>query len=296
MNRRRFLATTAGVGAAAALGLPPYSAGAEQLHIPLSAQRDAAFSVDATPTAKKYVTGYNNYYEFGADKSSPAAYADKLRVRPWTIEVTGEVEKPRTFDIDELLKMPLQERVYRFRCVEAWSMVVPWIGFEFNHLAKLVSPTSKAKYVQFTTVVQEDTMRDLSWRIIDWPYTEGLRIDEAMHPLTLLVVGLYGEVLPNQNGAPVRLIVPWKYGFKSAKSLVKISFVEKQPPTSWNKIAPNEYGFYSNVNPEVDHPRWSQSHERPLPGLFASQPTLLFNGYADQVASLYAGMNLTKNY
>lgn len=257
LNRRHFMAAGAGAGAAAIMGIMPRPSGAEQLHIPLKAERNTAFSVDAKPTDRKHITSYNNYYEFGAEKSSPAIYAEKLRVRPWTVQVDGEVEAPRTFDIDDLLKMPLQERVYRFRCVEAWSMVVPWIGFEFNELARLVRPTSRAKYVQFTTVVQEDTMRDLGWRIIDWPYTEGLRIDEAMHPLTLIVLGLYGEVLPNQNGAPVRLIVPWKYGFKSAKSLVRITFTEKQPQTSWNKIAPNEYGFYSNVNPDVDHPRWS---------------------------------------
>lgn len=247
-------------------------------------------------TAYKHVTSYNNYYEFGTDKSDPAIYAKQLRLQPWTVTVDGEVSKPRSFGIEELLALPLEERIYRLRCIEAWSMVVPWIGFEFNQLARLVEPTSKAKYVEFTTATQPDTMSGLRSRVLEWPYTEGLRIDEAMHPLTILAVGLYGEVLPNQNGAPVRLVVPWKYGIKSAKSIVRIRFVERQPFTSWQKAAPREYGFYSNVNPNVDHERWAQKKERRIPDLVANRPTQLYNGYGEQVASLYAGLDPQKFY
>jgi sulfoxide reductase catalytic subunit YedY len=212
------------------------------------------------------------------------------------VEIGGEVMKPRTIGIEDLQTMTLEERVYRFRCVEAWSMVVPWIGIELREIAKLVEPTSKAKYVKFTTAVQQDTMPFVGSKILDWPYVEGLRIDEAMHPLTLLTLGAYGETLLPQNGAPVRVIVPWKYGFKSGKSLERIDFVEQQPVTAWMQAGPSEYGFYSNVNPAVDHPRWSQKRERLLPALFASRETLPFNGYADQVASLYAGMDLAKHF
>jgi sulfoxide reductase catalytic subunit YedY len=247
-------------------------------------------------TAYKHITTYNNYYEFGTDKDEPAVYAKRLKVRPWTVAVEGEVAKPRTFGIEELLKLPLEERIYRLRCVEAWSMVIPWIGFEFNQLARLVQPTAKAKFVEFVTAYQPDTMPGVKLPVLDWPYVEGLRIDEAMHPLTILAVGLYGEVLPNQNGAPIRLVVPWKYGFKSGKSIVRIRFVEKQPKTAWEKANPNEYGFYSNVNPDVDHPRWTQKRERRIPEFFARRNTVLFNGYGDQVASLYAGMDLKKFY
>jgi sulfoxide reductase catalytic subunit YedY len=247
-------------------------------------------------TAYQHVTTYNNYYEFGTDKDEPAVYAKRLKVRPWTVAVEGEVAKPRTFGIEELLKFPLEERVYRLRCVEAWSMVVPWIGFEFNRLAKLVEPTAKAKFVEFVTAVQPDTMVGVKLPVLHWPYVEGLRIDEAMHPLTILAVGLYGEVLPNQNGAPIRLVVPWKYGFKSAKSIVRIRFLEKQPKTAWEKANSGEYGFYSNVNPAVDHPRWTQKKERRIPDFFARRDTVLFNGYGDQVASLYAGLDLKKFY
>jgi sulfoxide reductase catalytic subunit YedY len=248
------------------------------------------------PTAYKHVTSYNNYYEFGTDKQSPAIHAQRLRVQPWTVTVDGEVAKPRTFGIDDLLQLPLEERIYRLRCIEAWSMVIPWIGFEFNQLARLVEPTSKAKFVEFVTATQPDTMPGLRSSVLQWPYTEGLRIDEAMHPLTILAVGLYGEVLPNQNGAPVRLVVPWKYGIKSAKSIVHIRFVERQPFTTWQKAGPREYGFYSNVNPDVDHERWAQKKERRIPELVAKRPTQLFNGYADQVAGLYAGLDLRKFY
>ena len=242
----------------------------------------------------KHVTTYNNYYEFGTDKSDPAAYAKQLSVQPWTVVVEGEVAKPRSFGIEDLLQLPLEERVYRLRCVEAWSMVIPWIGFEFNQLARLVEPTSKAKFVEFVTATQPESMLGLRSSVLPWPYTEGLRIDEAMHPLTILAVGLYGEVLPNQNGAPIRLVVPWKYGFKSAKSIVRIRFVERQPLTTWERSVPGEYGFYSNVNPNVDHVRWAQQKERRIPNLVANRPTQLFNGYGDQVAGLYAGLDLKK--
>jgi sulfoxide reductase catalytic subunit YedY len=247
-------------------------------------------------TAYQHVTTYNNYYEFGTEKEEPAVYAKRLKVRPWTVVVEGEVARPRTFGIEELLKFPLEERIYRLRCVEAWSMVIPWIGFEFSRIAKLVEPTAKAKFVEFVTAVQPDTMVGVKLPVLDWPYVEGLRIDEAMHPLTILAVGLYGEVLPNQNGAPIRLVVPWKYGFKSGKSIVRIRFVEKQPKTAWEKANPQEYGFYSNVNPAVDHPRWTQRKERRIPEFFSRRDTVLFNGYGDRVASLYAGMDLKKFY
>ncbi|MGP1614402.1 MAG: protein-methionine-sulfoxide reductase catalytic subunit MsrP [Pollutimonas bauzanensis] len=250
-------------------------------------------------TSEKDVSSYNNFYEFGTGKTDPLEYAAKMQTSPWTVSVEGEAAKPRSFDIDDLRKLAgLEERIYRLRCVEAWSMVIPWTGYSLAALLKQVEPTSKAKYVEFVTVVQPGNMPGLGDRIIDWPYVEGLRIDEAMHPLTMLVFGVYGKTLPNQNGAPVRVAVPWKYGFKSGKSLVKIRLVEKMPVTSWVKIAPREYGFYANVNPGVPHPRWSQATERRIgDGFFAPRvDTLMFNGYADQVASLYAGMDLGKNY
>jgi sulfoxide reductase catalytic subunit YedY len=253
------------------------------------------------PTPQDLVTSYCNFYEFGTEKEDPPRYAPKmLKTRPWVVQVDGAVKKPRPFDIDELMKLAaLEDRVYRLRCVEAWSAVVPWVGFPLSELIKRVEPTGGAKYVEFVTLADRKQMPGLASRVIDWPYTEGLRIDEAMHPLTLLTFGMYGEVLPAQNGAPVRLVVPWKYGFKSAKSLVRIRFVEKQPATAWEKSNPSEYGFYSNVNPQRDHPRWSQKSERRLgeDGLFTKRrPTAMFNGYADQVASLYAGMDLIKFY
>ena len=249
-------------------------------------------------TPYKDVSTYNNFYEFGTDKSDPAQYAGTLKTRPWTVAVEGEVKKPGNYDLDALLKLsPMEERIYRLRCVEGWSMVVPWVGYSLAELIKRVEPTGNAKFVQFVTLADRAQMPGLSQAVLDWPYTEGLRIDEAMHPLTLLAFGLYGEVLPKQNGAPLRLVVPWKYGFKSGKSLVKIRFVEKQPKTSWEASVPDEYGFYSNVNPKVDHPRWSQATERRLgeDGLFAKKrPTLMFNGYEPQVGQLYAGMDLKK--
>ncbi|QKD42974.1 protein-methionine-sulfoxide reductase catalytic subunit MsrP [Alicycliphilus denitrificans] len=252
------------------------------------------------PTDYKDATGYNNFYEFGTDKTDPARNAHTLKTRPWTVEVEGLVNKPRRFDIDELLRLsPMEERIYRLRCVEGWSMVIPWVGYSLAELIRRVEPQGSAKYVEFVTLADKATMPYVGSRILDWPYTEGLRVDEAMHPLTLLAFGMYGEVLPNQNGAPVRIVVPWKYGFKSAKSIVKIRFTEKEPATAWNKAARNEYGFYSNVNPDVDHPRWSQATERRIgeDGLFAKKrKTLLFNGYEAQVGQLYAGMDLKKFY
>ncbi|WP_341675632.1 protein-methionine-sulfoxide reductase catalytic subunit MsrP [Niveibacterium sp. SC-1] len=251
-------------------------------------------SVTETPTPFKSVTGYNNYYEFGTDKGDPAERAAALKLRPWSVRVEGLCAKPRTFAIEDLLKLaPIEERIYRMRCVEGWSMVIPWDGFPLSALLKQVEPTGSAKFVEFTSAADEKSMVGLGRRILDWPYTEGLRLDEAMHPLTILAVGLYGEELLGQNGAPIRLVVPWKYGFKGAKSLVRIRLVDKQPATAWNNAAPEEYGFYSNVNPTVDHPRWSQASERRL-GEFSKRRTLMFNGYADQVASLYNGMDLRK--
>ena len=252
-------------------------------------------------TDYKDATSYNNYYEFGTDKGDPVKNAGTLKTRPWTVEVEGLVNKPGKFAIEDLIKLSAQEeRIYRLRCVEGWSMVIPWVGYSLAELIKRVEPQGSAKYVEFFTLADPKTMPYVGSRILDWPYTEGLRMDEAMHPLTLLTFGMYGEVLPNQNGAPVRIVVPWKYGFKSGKSIVKIRFVEKEPGTAWNKAAANEYGFYSNVNPNVDHPRWSQATERRIGdggGLFAKRTkTLLFNGYEAQVGQLYAGMDLKKYY
>jgi len=256
-------------------------------------------STTTEPTPLEYVTSYNNYYEFGTGKGDPARYAHTLVTDPWSVEVEGEAENTGTFTLEDILKPhALQERVYRFRCVEAWSMVVPWVGFPLGDLLKRFAPTSRARYVQFFTLNDPNTMPGVDSRVLRWPYREGLTIAEAMHPLTLLTVGLYGQVLPNQNGAPLRLIVPWKYGFKSIKSIVRIRFMEEQPQTSWNMANAREYGFYSNVNPDVPHPRWSQASDRPLGGgLFAArQPTLLFNGYAEEVADLYTGLDLARNY
>jgi sulfoxide reductase catalytic subunit YedY len=256
-------------------------------------------SGDEKPNSYEDITTYNNYYEFGTGKSDPSRNAGTLKPTPWSIQVTGEAEKLGTFTLEDILKPhDLEERVYRLRCVEAWSVVIPWVGFPLGDLLKRFQPTSKAKYVQFFTLADRNQMPGIRYPVLEWPYREGLRIDEAMHPLTLAAVGLYGKVLPNQNGAPIRIVVPWKYGFKGAKSIVRIHFTEQQPKTSWNMAAPEEYGFYSNVNPHVNHPRWSQATERRLGGgLFASKiPTQMFNGYADQVASLYTGLDLAKNY
>lgn len=256
-------------------------------------------SVTAEPTAYEDITGYNNFYEFGTDKTDPARYAHTLNTDPWSVTVEGAAEKTGTFALEDLLSgHALEERIYRFRCVEAWSMVVPWVGFPLGNLLKRFQPTSRANYVQLFTLHDPQQMPGQRSRALQWPYREGLTIDEAMHPLTLMAVGLYGETLPNQNGAPLRLVVPWKYGFKSIKSIVRIRFTEDQPRTSWNMANAREYGFYSNVNPNKDHPRWSQASERVLGGgLFSSRvPTLMFNGYANDVAHLYAGLDLVKNY
>ena len=265
----------------------------------LMAPRNAKYSATDKPTSYADATSYNNFYEFGTDKGDPALYAGSLKTRPWTLKVDGEVKKPLTLDLDALLKLaPLEERIYRLRCVEGWSMVIPWIGFPLSEIIKRVEPTGNAKYVEFTTLADRAQMPGVRSRVLEWPYVEGLRLDEAAHPLTLLTVGMYGQVLPNQNGAPVRVIVPWKYGFKSAKSIVRIRFTEVQPRTSWNLAAPEEYGFYSNVNPEVDHPRWSQATERRIgeDGFFTKKrKTLMFNGYPE-VASLYSAMDLRKFY
>ena len=254
------------------------------------------FGTTEVKTPYETITTYNNFYEFGTDKSSPAQLAGTLKPRPWKVQVDGECARPADYDLDDLLKPhALEERVYRMRCVEGWSMVIPWVGIPLGDVLQRFEPTSRAKFVEFTTLKDSRQMPGQRYTVIDWPYVEGLRLDEAMHPLTILAVGLYGVALPNQNGAPLRLVVPWKYGFKSIKSIVRIRFVERQPVSSWQRQNPAEYGFYSNVNPQVDHPRWSQASERRL-GEFFKRKTLMFNGYADQVASLYAGMDLKKNY
>jgi sulfoxide reductase catalytic subunit YedY len=288
MNRRRFLAGMALMGGSLAVGARAAS--------PFGTVVKSPLSTNEPPTPYADVTTYNNYYEFGTSKEQPAQYAKTLKPSPWTVSVEGAVAKPRKLDLDAVLKMaPMEERIYRHRCVEGWSIVVPWIGYSLNTLIKQVEPTAKAKFVAFESLYDTKQMPMGRYAGIPLPYVEGLRMDEAMHPLAMLCMGIYGEVLPNQNGAPIRLVVPWKYGFKSIKSIVKIKFVEKMPPTTWNISNAREYGFYSNVNPQVDHPRWSQASERRL-GEFRKRPTLLFNGYGDQVASLYAGMDLRKNY
>jgi methionine sulfoxide reductase catalytic subunit len=295
LRRREFLALGAGslVGAAA---LARTLEAADAMPPLLPGVKPGPFGTDEKQTPYEAVTTYNNYYEFGTDKSDPARNAGAFKSRPWTVSFEGEIEHPQKVAIEELMGwFPLEERVYRMRCVEAWSMVIPWVGFPLAELVKKLGPTPKAKYVAFTSVLDPSQMPGQRRDVLDWPYVEGLRLDEAMHPLTLLAVGLYGRALPNQNGAPLRLVVPWKYGFKGIKGITKLRFVEKQPPTTWNLMAANEYGFYANVNPAVDHPRWSQAKERRI-GEFFKRNTLPFNGYADQVAGLYAGMDLRRNY
>jgi methionine sulfoxide reductase catalytic subunit len=293
MNRRNVMAGLGAMGVAAML---PRQARAEAKLSNLVKTSYAVPDRATTPEAK--AKSYNNFYEFGEDKDDPAKNAYKLRTSPWTVKVEGLVAKPQTIDIDKIFGFkPIEERVYRFRCVEAWSMVIPWAGYSLAEFIKAMDPLPSAKYVQFISLA--DSKTELLPSGIEWPYSEGLRMDEAMNPLTLLTFGSYGETLANQQGAPIRVIVPWKYGFKSAKSIVKIRFVAKEPPTTWNELASNEYGFYSNVNPNVDHPRWTQSHERLLNSnsfLPKVVPTLMFNGYGDQVESMYAGMDLKKNY
>jgi sulfoxide reductase catalytic subunit YedY len=292
LNRREIVAGLAGAGL---LGFAPAGSAAT----PLKFTPNRRLSLDETPNSFEEITTYNNFYEFGTDKGDPVRLGGKFRPKPWSVTIAGEAEVKGTFTLEDILKPhPLEERIYRLRCVEAWSMVIPWVGFPLAELLKRFRPTSRAKYVAFKTVLRPAEMPGQRFPVLDWPYVEGLRMDEAMHPLTILAVGLYGEVLPNQNGAPLRLVVPWKYGFKSIKSIVEIRFAERQPPTSWNLSAPHEYGFYANVNPAVDHPRWSQAKERKIgAGLFNPRvPTLPFNGYAEQVAGLYRGMDLTKNF
>jgi sulfoxide reductase catalytic subunit YedY len=288
LNRRRFLATVPLAGAA-------FFTTRAWAAAKLAAVK-GPFSTDEKPTPFADVASYNNFYEFGTGKDEPSKNAGRLKTSPWSIAVEGAVAKPKVFDLDDVMKMaPLEERIYRHRCVEGWSIVVPWIGFPLNVLIKAVEPTAKAKFIAFQSLYDSKQMPAARYAGIAFPYVEGLRMDEAMHPLALLCFGMYGQVLPNQDGAPVRLVVPWKYGFKSIKSIVKIKFVEKEPPTTWNLSNAREYGFYSNVNPTVDHPRWSQSSERRL-GEYLKRKTLMFNGYGDQVASLYTGMDLRKDY
>jgi sulfoxide reductase catalytic subunit YedY len=304
MNRRKFLAGAAvAAGAALAAGpasswLEPQTAHAEGAK--LTPASKSPFSTTEKETPFQSITTYNNYYEFGTDKSDPAHYATKFVTSPWSVSVEGEVAKPQKFSVEDLMALaPLEERIYRHRCVEAWSIVVPWIGYSLSVLINKVQPTPKAKFVQFFTDLDPKQMPGVREPVLNWPYREGLRMDEAMHPLTTLCFGLYDQVLPNQSGAPLRTVIPWKYGFKCTKALVRVKFMQSQPDTSWNTAAPNEYGFYSNVNPNVDHPRWSQKTERRLGGSIfsvARQQTLMFNGYGDQVASLYNGMDLRKNF
>jgi sulfoxide reductase catalytic subunit YedY len=301
LNRRKFLTGAAIAGAAAVAGLglremasPSLSVAADG-NAKIDGIQKSSFSTNEAITPYKDVTNYNNYYEFSTDKYGPAGLSKNFKTRPWTVTIDGQVKKKQVLDVDSIIKMAApEERIYRHRCVEGWSIVVPWVGFSLSELIRRADPLPKAKFVQFTTLLDPGRMPGQHSSVLEWPYIEGLRMDEAMHPLTLLCFGMYGEVLPNQDGAPLRLVVPWKYGFKSIKAIVRIEFTGSQPINTWNRSAPNEYGFYSNVNPNVDHPRWSQAKERRL-GEFLKRPTLMFNGY-DQVASLYSGMDLKKNF
>jgi sulfoxide reductase catalytic subunit YedY len=304
LNRRTFMRAAALAGTATATTIlyrslnppPPVPVEGQKLNQVAKAANDAnGFTTSEQLTSIEAITNYNNFYEFDTSKDGVASAANGFVTRPWAVAVEGLVNSPRIFDIDELLKFPLEERVYRLRCVEGWSMVIPWIGFPLHKLLEKVEPTSQARYVAFQTLLDPSRMPNQQTGVLEWPYVEGLRLDEAMHPLTILATGLYGETLPPQNGAPVRLVVPWKYGFKSIKSVVKITLVADEPPTTWNIQTPHEYGFYSNVNPNVPHPRWSQATERRI-GEFGRRNTLLFNGYAEQVAHLYQGMDLVKNF
>jgi methionine sulfoxide reductase catalytic subunit len=302
LNRRTFITGVAAAGAAAlaAERIKHWTdTGSARAAEKLQTVKSPLSLKGETPTSFEDITHYNNFYEFGTDKGDPARNAGAMHTRPWTVQITGQVKQKKTFDIDTLMKLkPMEERIYRFRCVEAWSMVIPWDGYPLSEFIKQCDPLPKAKYVQFLSLADQKQMPELHQSGISFPYSEGLRMDEAMHPLTLLTFGLYGETLPNQDGAPVRVIVPWKYGFKSAKSIVRVHFTDRQPDTTWNMMASNEYGFYSNVNPNVDHPRWSQKTERRIgaPLFKQRQPTLMFNGYGDQVASLYKGMDLRKYF
>ena len=298
LNRRDFIAASGAALVAAGCGSVFDEVSAQQS----GGRAKLTFKTSAFSTTEKQntldeITSYNNFYEFGTDKGDPKEYAGKLKTKPWSLAVEGEVAKPATYNLEDFIKpYALEERVYRLRCVEAWSMVIPWIGIPLKDVISRVQPTGKAKYVEFFTLADKAQMWYVARGEFPFPYVEGLRLDEAMHPLSILAVGLYGEVLPNQNGAPIRLVVPWKYGFKSIKSIVRMRFTERQPLNTWQRLQGNEYGFYANVNPEVDHPRWSQAREVRLPGLLKNHRTEMFNGYADQVASLYTGMDLRKNY
>jgi methionine sulfoxide reductase catalytic subunit len=299
LNRRAFLAGAAAAGAAGIAGTSLRELASPSTAVYADAKIDgikkSSFSTNETITPYKDVTNYNNYYEFSTDKYEPADLAKKFKTRPWTVTIDGAVEKKQVLDVDAIIKMAApEERIYRHRCVEGWSIVVPWVGFSLSELINKAKPTSKAKFVEFTTLLDAQQMPGQRGHVLDWPYVEGLRMDEAMHPLALLCFGMYGEALPNQDGAPLRVVIPWKYGFKSGKAIVRIRFTDSQPHTTWAEMAPREYGFYANVNPNVDHPRWSQAKERRL-GEFLKRPTLMFNGY-DQVASLYTGMDLKKNF
>jgi sulfoxide reductase catalytic subunit YedY len=299
--RREFLAGVAGLGAAAAFAQPSFAEQVMNVALVqrLNYKRNARYSTADKANSLADITGYNNFYEFGTEKDDPARHAGSLRPRPWSVVIDGECEGKGRYTLDDLLKPhALEERIYRLRCVEAWSMVIPWIGFPLGDLLKRFKPTSRAKFVEFTTLMDPKQMPGQRSSVLDWPYVEGLRMDEAMHPLAILAVGLYGQVLPNQNGAPLRLVVPWKYGFKSIKSIVRIRFTEGMPATTWALSAPREYGFYANVNPEVDHPRWSQKRERRIgsDSFLSRQPTVKFNGYGADVASLYSGMDLARNF
>ncbi len=289
-QRRHFMQGVAALATGALVGIAPDA----QAGVKLAGVKSSAYTLADDKTAYKDVTTYNNFYEFGTGKDDPAERAGAFKTRPWTVSVEGAVKNPKTYDIDSLLKLaPLEERVYRLRCVEGWSMVIPWVGYSLSALLRLAEPLGNAKYVEFVTLEDPKQFPGQRSRVLNWPYVEGLRLDEAMHPLTLLATGLYGEALPNQNGAPVRVVIPWKYGFKSAKSIVKIRLVEKQPVSAWMQAAPQEYGFYSNVNPSVDHPRWSQARERRI-GEFLKRDTLMFNGYSEQVAQMYRGMDMKR--
>lgn len=297
-SRREFIRTaTAGfAGAAAGACIAPGTGGLDA-QAALTATRNPKYVAGERPNTYEQITTYNNFYEFGLEKDDPARNAGRLKTTPWSVKVDGLVQKPATYAVEDLVNFKaLEERVYRFRCVEAWSMVIPWIGVPMADVIRKCNPLPSARFVEFTTLERPSEMPGQRTSVLDWPYVEGLRMDEAMHPLTLMVVGLYGKVLPNQSGAPLRVHIPWKYGFKSGKSIVRLRFTDKQPNNTWAVMAPDEYGFYANVNPTVDHPRWSQATERRLPGFFKNTPTLMFNGYADEVQSLYSGMDLRKNF
>jgi sulfoxide reductase catalytic subunit YedY len=299
-SRREFMRTASAglIGAAAGASLGGFGgAPVSAAQAGLVAKRNPQYVAAERANTYEQITSYNNFYEFGLEKDDPARNAGRLKVKPWSVKVDGMVKKPADYAVEDLVNFnALEERVYRFRCVEAWSMVIPWIGVPLADVIRKVEPLPSARFVEFTTLLRPGEMPGQQTSVLDWPYVEGLRMDEAMHPLTLMVVGLYGKVLPNQNGAPLRIHIPWKYGFKSGKSIVRLRFTDKQPTNTWAVMAPNEYGFYANVNPTVAHPRWSQAREIRLPGLFKNTPTQMFNGYADDVASLYSGMDLRRNF